>query len=331
MKETIFVSIASYRDKLCSHTIESLIDHAKYPDRITVGICEQNEDNDASCIKEKYKPYIRIIRMKSDEAEGPGYARFLCSQLFENQDYFFQIDSHCKFVNNWDLKIIRMIKDCDSSKPILSHYPKDFADYNEDPPDNTQVTYIPKAFINDRGLISFTGAAFMNAPKKPKKNYFIAAGFVFAPSRFIKEVPFDPYLPYLFVGEEILLSARAFTHGWDVFSPNKDILYHFYTRKDEPKFWEKNYKQPTDAELKVKIILGQADTSEIKNIHNPMIRESIKKYTIGTKRSLKEFYQKISIKNKINVREQNTTPIFWYVMIILFCIFSMMCFFFIVK
>ena len=329
MKETIFVSIASYRDRLCSSTIESLIDHALIPDRITIGLCEQNGEDDTSCIKEKYKPYIRIIKIKSDEAEGPGYARFLCSQLFEDQDYFFQIDSHCKFVKHWDSKIIRMIKECDSSKPILSHYPKDFVDYEEEPRETSQVTYIPKAFINERGLISFTGAAFIDAPKKPKKNYFIAAGFVFAPGYFIKEVPFDPYLQNLFVGEEILLSARAFTHGWDVFSPNRDILYHFYTRKDEPKFWDKNYKQPTDAELKVKIIMGQAGGDDMAKIKNPLIRESIKTYNIGKKRSLKEFYKKIAIKD--NIKEQHDMNKYWFVMIILLIFFSLVCFFFIVK
>jgi UDP-GlcNAc:polypeptide alpha-N-acetylglucosaminyltransferase len=30
----------------------------------------------------------------------------------------------------------------------------------------------------------------------------------------MQEVPFDPELPYLFMGEELLYSARLWTAGW---------------------------------------------------------------------------------------------------------------------
>lgn len=319
-KRKIFISIASFRDRLCSSTIESLISNARFPERITIGVCEQNEIEDRPCLQEKFKKYVKIIRMKSDEAEGPSYARFLCSRLFSGEDYYFQIDSHSKLVKHWDIKILEMMNECESKKPILSHYPLDFSEYNFEPPDNTNVTFIKKASMNHNGVLSFHGADVVKPFKKPKKNYFIAAGFFFAPRQFIKEVPFDPYLPNLFTGEEILLSARAFTHGWDVFSPNRNILYHFYTRKDEPKFWdEKNYKIPSDAELKVKIILGQIDASEKDKIKDPKIRDSIQKYTIGTKRSLTEFYKKISIgTTKISAINQNISILF--IFLFLLCI-----------
>jgi Glycosyltransferase (GlcNAc) len=42
---------------------------------------------------------------------------------------------------------------------------------------------------------------------------FAAAGFMFYAGHMLLEVPFDPHLPYLFDGEEILYSARLWTHG----------------------------------------------------------------------------------------------------------------------
>ena len=42
---------------------------------------------------------------------------------------------------------------------------------------------------------------------------FAAAGFLFYAGNILREVPFDPHLPYLFDGEEILYSARLWTHG----------------------------------------------------------------------------------------------------------------------
>ncbi|CAN0376121.1 unnamed protein product, partial [Laminaria digitata] len=67
---------------------------------------------------------------------------------------------------------------------------------------------------------------------------FIGAGFFFAHSSFLGDVPFDPYVPYVFMGEEILLSLRFWTWGYDIFSPTRNVLSHFYVRKHTPKFWE---------------------------------------------------------------------------------------------
>jgi [Skp1-protein]-hydroxyproline N-acetylglucosaminyltransferase len=41
----------------------------------------------------------------------------------------------------------------------------------------------------------------------------MAAGFFFVSGQFLIDVPFDPYLPWIFMGEEILLSSRAYTSG----------------------------------------------------------------------------------------------------------------------
>ena len=42
---TIFVSIASFRDPDCKETLKSLFTNAKHPERVYVGICEQNATN----------------------------------------------------------------------------------------------------------------------------------------------------------------------------------------------------------------------------------------------------------------------------------------------
>ena len=42
---------------------------------------------------------------------------------------------------------------------------------------------------------------------------FIAAGYFFAPGRFVEEVRYDPLLPWVFMGEEIAHTARAWTSG----------------------------------------------------------------------------------------------------------------------
>ena len=46
MKNTIFVQIASYRDPDIKNTIQSMLDNAKYPDNLVVGICRQYHPDD---------------------------------------------------------------------------------------------------------------------------------------------------------------------------------------------------------------------------------------------------------------------------------------------
>ena len=52
------------------------------------------------------------------------------------------------------------------------------------------------------------------------------------------QVPFGPLLPYIFMGEEISMSARLWTSGYDIFSPTTNVLNHYYVRRHYPKFWE---------------------------------------------------------------------------------------------
>ena len=49
------------------------------------------------------------------------------------------------------------------------------------------------------------------------------------------DVPFDPYLPFLFMGEESILSARFWTNGYDIFAPIHDVCAHDYVRKESSK------------------------------------------------------------------------------------------------
>ena len=35
------------------------------------------------------------------------------------------------------------------------------------------------------------------------------------------QVPYSNHLPFLFFGEEMLMLARMWTHGWDVFAPSQ--------------------------------------------------------------------------------------------------------------
>ena len=305
-KNTIFVSIASYRDKKCTATLESLYNNAKYPENVYVGICQQNDmEKDANCVPSnmlhKYKKNISVIHLNHYEAKGPTWARYLCSTLYSGQEYFFQIDSHSLFAPDWDINCISMIKRLKANnvkKPVLSHYPQGYEDYAKRTKESeSYVTRICEAFFNDRGMISFKGAQLMKVDGLVETP-FIAAGMIFCEGYFMKELPFDPHLPFLFVGEEIFLSARFWTHGWNIYSPDKNVIYHYYTRPDDDKIWTDNTTySDIPAFNKVKLLMHLNKPGETVPDY---ITFNINKYGLGKQRSLDDFYKfaGIDIKNK---------------------------------
>ena len=55
---TMFVMIASFRDKLCPITLVNAFTKAKYPSRLYLGVVDQVMDDDIECLKE----YCRLMQ-----------------------------------------------------------------------------------------------------------------------------------------------------------------------------------------------------------------------------------------------------------------------------
>lgn len=297
-KNTIFVSVASYRDLECSDTINSLFDNADDPNRIYVGICQQNKNDSLkeSCISEKNIKYINNISIHSiphTEAKGPTYARYWCSTLWSGQEYYFQIDSHTKFVKGWDTIIINMLNECPNPDlSILSSYP----------PTESQLKLsgipIMDSYKLNNGLPIFYAGVYEVDTRKPVKSYkpFIAAGYMFLKANFLHKVPFDPMLSGLFQGEEVLLSARFYTNGYDIYAPNIKICTHHYNREGSMfyKDVKDNSKCRSLAEKKVLFLLGLTDKSSV-------IDDFLKDYSrygLGTNRTIENFWKDSGITYK---------------------------------
>ena len=317
---TIFVSVASYRDDVCNSTLKSLFKMADDPKRVFVGICQQNKEGDSDCGQDFMdSPNVRMLRIPYYEAKGPTYARYLCSTLWNGEEYFLQVDSHSKFVKGWDTLCIQMIEEIKSQglsqKPVLSHYPKEIKEYdNQDDKNKSIVPRICKSFFNNRGMLSFMGALELDTQGQYYNTPYVSGGMVFCESTFLKELPFDPNLPYLFVGEEILHSVRFYTNGWDVFTPNQNIVFHEYTRENKPKIWTDNptySDEPAFNKVKQYLQLIHQDANKLP----PDVSINMDKYGLGKKRSLEDFWkftgidtQKKTVSTNFCEPENKATP-----------------------
>lgn len=316
---TIFVSIASYRDHLCPITLISMYEMATHPDRIFVGLCQQNNSKeDEECVFPKAHPLynivqknVRKISIPHTQAKGPTYARFICASLYKNETYFLQVDSHSLFADQWDHHLIEMLqvaqKKAGHEKIILSTYPPIMEDYTSEVIASAHTPILETTHTNSHGIPVFQGSVYRPPATTPTRNYLISANLLFAPASLLRQVPYDPFLPFLFEGEEILYSVRAYTHGWDVYAPNRNIIYHHYTRKSDPKFWEDLTMEMQDALIKTRFLLGHDSTTapntaanvnktaNPQDIHSTEVRNSLSTYGLGTQRPLYDFYQESGV------------------------------------
>jgi hypothetical protein len=225
---TIFVQIAAYRDPECQWTIKDLFDKAEHPDRVFVAVCWQfDRDQDRECFRISPPNPTNTINIffPAERSRGVCWARWQVQKMFDDEDYVLMIDSHMRFVENWDSEMIAELARCDSDKPFFSCYPASYT-----PPDNLnpdpKVTVLKAQAFNEYGTLRMDGTALGNKLDAPRPNAFLAAGYLFTKGNFVRKVPYDPHS--YFDDEEISLAARAYTHGWDGFSPSRVLIYHYY-------------------------------------------------------------------------------------------------------
>lgn len=121
-KKTIFVSVPTMEDYDYVNTLKSLFQNAKYPERVYVGspiyLSHPDQltdpgykvfwDLDFEPPKGNYKSGF----FQHEDFFGVGPGRLNALQYYNDEDYFFQVDSHMRFKTNWDEDIINEYEDC---------------------------------------------------------------------------------------------------------------------------------------------------------------------------------------------------------------------------
>jgi len=234
----IFVQIASYRDRECQWTVKDLFEKACHPERIFVGICWQTfPDLDQDCFEVETRPgQVRVLHFHARDTNGVGWARQQAQSLWQDEEYVLQIDSHTRFVPNWDVKALEMLAACDSPWPVLTIYPAGYIPPNTLRPRRGAHLQCIKKF-RDSGMFAPVARPVPSGIpiNRPFPTAACGAGFIFGPSRMITDVPIDPEI--FFGGEETNIAVRLWTHGFDLFSPTRDLVFHYYLREESARPW----------------------------------------------------------------------------------------------
>ena len=233
---TIFVSIAAYRDPELVPTIEDCLRKARYPGDLRFGICWQHTDDEV-LPPDVQGPQFRVIDVPWHASKGACWARAEVMKLWDGEDFFLQLDSHHRFVPDWDALLLRISEQSGVNKPLLTSYGAPF-DPAAEMPETGEPMQLDLDCFSEDGIPLFRPRVIPDWRKlgRPLRARFVSAHFLFAPGCIVTEVPYDPEL--YFHGEEITLAIRAFTHGYSLLHPQEHVLWHEYTRSYRVKHWD---------------------------------------------------------------------------------------------
>lgn len=304
----IFVSIPCYRDRDLVNTIKSLLSSALFPHRLIIGVhlqLDEEELGESGQVKDiqDWLPScanIRFIITKASDSQGPQWSRAMIqAQLYDQEEFYLQLDSHVRFRLGWDMDLLQDWRSNSSSsndKLVISTYPPDFPSsegpltrHIEEKALEAPASILYAAGFDQDGMLLLKGRPSENGAKEQN---FVAAGFLFASRRFVEEIPADPSLKGLFFGEECLLSARLYTHGFRIRAPRRNICVHRWKRNSP--LWNWNVDKRRDAQLLVKQILAGMTKPESAGGDG---RHGLgDKWGLGVVRSIKEFETNIGVK-----------------------------------
>jgi [Skp1-protein]-hydroxyproline N-acetylglucosaminyltransferase len=314
--DTIFVSLACYRDSQVINTVIDCFNKAENPDLLTIGILWQRKIDEDECIKahlmqklpSNFYTKVKIIEMNWKKARGPIYARYVIfNELVEDEKYFLQLDSHSRFAQNWDTRYIKLLKELpEPNNSVLSNYPLGYHDGRPlDIINPVNEMFYKK--IKEQVPI-FRSSRILTDTNK--HTFFWAAGNSFSTTQVFAQVPIDPYLKNLFWGEEFLTSIRLYTHGFDIYIPRKNLIYTKWSRENRPLFWELKDVMGDDffiyrmASKKRMLYISGLEEMEVKDDVIPLIMKNAKFYGLGTKRTKDDFFEKSGLNEFIENADQ---------------------------
>ena len=236
------------------------------------------------------------------------YARHLINvSLFKDEDYILQLDSHHRFAKNWDETLIKYHNRCKEmghEKPILTGYIPYYDPFN-DPEGRTMEPWLEEfATFYPHGTIFIRPVGIPNWEEieDPFPSRFISGHFSFADGIWAKEIDHDPSI--YFSGEELNLTVRSFTHGYDLFHIPDLVVWHATMREERDGIlvWDDQHKRGEDwwiqqrfAWKKIRKLLGTEDCDI-----------PLSGYGLGKVRTIQDYerYAGFDFKNK---RVQNYT------------------------
>ena len=303
----IHVMISSYRDPRCGQSLFNVFDRATHPNRMAVGIVEQTLSgaDTFDCVATycaivaetspsaggacPHLERISTVRVDAATALGPIWARAMGAPMVQPQHEFcMQLDAHVDFNVGYDVSMMKMWAMAGNEYGVLSTYVgnivQDLSASGEvliGAP-RYDVPVICGTIVGAHGVVRNKGADGGQCLATPQLSLAWAAGWSFAKCHFERNVPNDPHLEGLFDGEEFSRMLRAFTHGYDVYTPHRPIVFHDYRhglpwQKKREGTWGRNNDPSAAVKRYFELVRGQLPHGDA--------------WGLGERRTIEQFYE----------------------------------------
>lgn len=284
---SIFINIAGYHDYEIVKTIEDLIDKSSKQNELRFGIHSVFEEEDTIGVPKLDN--IKYISSKAPNNLGPALGRYIAHSLYDNEDYYFVIDSHTRVDKDWDIAFINDIeyyKDLGFDKPLLTAYPTMYWYENgiekkysgKKDPQNIRFTSYDSDSLRSIVLGGSREAIYDDSIHQ----HSIAGGFCFGPG------PFIDFNKNIAFSEEFIVGAMLYTNGYDLLIPRSLMVYHYYNAPEKGSFEEFNRRSVWDYEPNLEILhkqLGDTNNTIIKIVSERLTGKNL----LGSERSLEDY------------------------------------------
>ncbi len=286
--DQIFVAIASYRDPELRRTIESCVAMADEPGRLRFGVCLQYDrsgppQTQPDCL-DGIDADVAVLTFDWTESKGGCWARHQTQGLFAGEGFTLQIDSHTRMAQGWDRSLIDMMHDVEVPKPLISaHLPLyNVVDDTDVIPEPGPVPVTVFEQITEVGWIWHPGVKRVEELTAPRPTRALSGMFLFTLGIWNDEVRQDP--EHLYTGEELALTIRSFTHGYDLFNPSRNVAWTRHHPDGNRKF----IHDGDTAEVSMR---DQRAYRRLRALHRGDPSRLLLPYGPGTARSVAEYHR----------------------------------------
>lgn len=246
---SIYVSLSCLgEDKELIKTVQDCKKMAKYPDSVHFGIVIIENLEFYEKITKELSNIKNISFLYKEEKNNLGVAkgRNFAASMYNNEDYFLQIDPHTRFNQDWDVTLIdtfnQAVETVNNKKTILTGYLGKYLYHKDNDQiyvdDNLAYTkWIPNKFIIGDIIPAWTHAPLHSISDKLniflQNNKFapaslISGHFMFGNSYFGKDIHLPEHL--LFWEEEIIQTIELINDGFSILHFGSiSPMYHLYT------------------------------------------------------------------------------------------------------
>jgi len=107
--KTIFIAVGAYNEPHIKLMIDNCLENAEFPDRVHFGLWLHN--NDGAYLDLKEYNNIKVAYIQYPSLLGVPPARLNSLGLYDDEDYYFQVDGHTLFEKNCYTKVINQFEE----------------------------------------------------------------------------------------------------------------------------------------------------------------------------------------------------------------------------